>query len=42
MLADEEPIVQIRGLSKAYQRGGQVVPVLADIISILPAGILSP
>ena len=31
MLADEEPIVQIRGLSKAYQRGGQVVPVLADI-----------
>jgi len=31
MLADEEPIVQVRGLSKAYQRGGQVVPVLADI-----------
>jgi len=25
------PIVQIRGLSKAYQRGGQVVPVLTDI-----------
>ena len=25
------PIVQIRNLSKAYQRGGQVVPVLTDI-----------
>jgi putative ABC transport system ATP-binding protein len=25
------PIVQIRNLSKAYRRGGQIVPVLADI-----------
>ena len=31
MLAHEGPIVEIRGLSKAYQRGGQVVPVLTDI-----------
>ena len=27
----QPPIVQIRSLSKAYQRGGQVVPVLTDI-----------
>jgi putative ABC transport system ATP-binding protein len=25
------PLVEIRGLAKSYQRGGQVVPVLADI-----------
>jgi len=31
MHAHEGPIVEIRGLSKAYQRGGQVVPVLTDI-----------
>jgi len=31
-MADAQPpIVQIRSLSKAYQRGGQVVPVLTDI-----------
>jgi putative ABC transport system ATP-binding protein len=27
----QPPIVQIRSLSKAYRRGGQVVPVLTDI-----------
>jgi putative ABC transport system ATP-binding protein len=31
MLEHEGPIVEIRALSKAYQRGGQVVPVLTDI-----------
>src|SRR5919206_4602990 len=26
-----EPIVEIQNLSKAYRRGGQIVPVLSDI-----------
>jgi len=38
MLAHEGPIVEIRGLSKAYQRGGQVVPVLTDINLDISAG----
>jgi putative ABC transport system ATP-binding protein len=38
MLAHEGPIVEIRGLSKAYQRGGQVVPVLTDINLDIAAG----
>ena len=33
-----EPIVQIRNLSKAYRRGGQSVPVLADINLDIEAG----
>jgi putative ABC transport system ATP-binding protein len=32
------PIVQIRRLSKAYQRGGQIVPVLTDINLDIQAG----
>jgi putative ABC transport system ATP-binding protein len=32
------PIVEIRGLTKAYQRGGQVVPVLTDINLDVAAG----
>jgi putative ABC transport system ATP-binding protein len=32
------PIVQIRSLSKAYQRGGQIVPVLTDINLDVQAG----
>ncbi len=32
------PIVQIRGLSKAYRRGGQIVPVLTDINLDVEAG----
>ena len=38
MLAHEGAIVEIRGLSKAYQRGGQVVPVLTDINLDISAG----
>jgi putative ABC transport system ATP-binding protein len=38
MPAHEGPIVEIRGLSKAYQRGGQVVPVLTDINLDISAG----
>jgi len=30
-VSNAPPIVQIRSVSKAYQRGGQVVPVLTDI-----------
>jgi len=33
-----EPAVAIRHLSKAYRRGGQVVPVLTDITLDIPAG----
>lgn len=33
-----EPIVEIRSLSKAYHRGGQVVPVLSDITLDITAG----
>ena len=32
------PIVLIRGLSKAYHRGGQTVPVLTDINLSVEAG----
>ncbi len=32
------PIVEIRNLSKAYQRGGQIVPVLTDINLDIEAG----
>jgi putative ABC transport system ATP-binding protein len=31
MSASPPPLVEIRGLAKSYQRGGQVVPVLSDI-----------
>jgi putative ABC transport system ATP-binding protein len=31
MSASPPPLVEIRGLTKSYQRGGQVVPVLSDI-----------
>jgi putative ABC transport system ATP-binding protein len=42
MLAHEGPIVEIRGLSKAYQRGGQVVPVLTDInLDIAPGEFIA-
>ena len=34
----EEPAVAIRRLTKAYRRGGQVVPVLNDITLDIPAG----
>ena len=33
-----EPIVEIRNLSKAYRRGGQIVPVLNDITLDIAAG----
>jgi putative ABC transport system ATP-binding protein len=33
-----EPAVAVRHLSKAYRRGGQVVPVLTDITLDIPAG----
>ncbi|MFN9490669.1 MAG: ABC transporter ATP-binding protein [Betaproteobacteria bacterium] len=33
-----EPAVSIRHLSKAYRRGGQLVPVLTDITLDIPAG----
>jgi len=33
-----DPIVQIRHLTKAYHRGGQVVPVLTDITFDIPCG----
>ena len=33
-----QPIVEIRNLSKAYHRGGQVVPVLSDITLDIAAG----
>ena len=32
------PIVDIKGLSKGYRRGGQEVPVLRDITLAIPAG----
>jgi putative ABC transport system ATP-binding protein len=42
MLRHEGPIVEIRGLSKAYQRGGQVVPVLTDInLDIAPGEFIA-
>ena len=28
---EAEPLIRITGLSKAYRRGGQVIPVLVDI-----------
>src|SRR5688500_15598445 len=34
----DQPIVEIRNLSKSYRRGGQVVPVLADITLDIAAG----
>ena len=33
-----QPVVEIRNLAKAYQRGGQVVPVLTDINLDIAAG----
>ena len=33
-----QPVVEIRNLAKAYQRGGQVVPVLTDITLDIAAG----
>jgi putative ABC transport system ATP-binding protein len=33
-----EPLVEIRNLSKAYRRGGQIVPVLSDITLNIAAG----
>jgi putative ABC transport system ATP-binding protein len=33
-----QPIVEIRNLSKAYRRGGQIVPVLSDITLKIPRG----
>src|SRR5689334_3602145 len=33
-----QPIVEIRNLSKAYRRGGQIVPVLSDITLNIPKG----
>jgi putative ABC transport system ATP-binding protein len=34
----DQPIVEIRNLSKSYRRGGQVVPVLSDITLDIAAG----
>src|SRR5215218_7974275 len=34
----DQPIVEIRNLSKSYRRGGQVVPVLSDITLDIPRG----
>jgi putative ABC transport system ATP-binding protein len=36
--ATPTPIVEIRSLSKSYQRGGQVVPVLSDVTLDIAAG----
>ena len=33
-----EPLVEIRNLAKSYTRGGQIVPVLADITLDIHAG----
>jgi putative ABC transport system ATP-binding protein len=33
-----QPVVEIRNLAKAYQRGGQIVPVLTDINLDIDAG----
>src|SRR5688572_21795667 len=38
----DQPIVEIRNLSKSYRRGGQVVPVLEDItLDIAPGAFLA-
>jgi putative ABC transport system ATP-binding protein len=37
-MPNASPIVQIRSLSKAYRRGGQIVPVLTDINLDVQAG----
>src|SRR5688500_10379726 len=34
----DQPIVEIRNLSKSYRRGGQVVPVLSDITLDIASG----
>lgn len=38
MNAAAEPIVRVRNLSKSYQRGGQIIPVLSDITFDIEAG----
>jgi putative ABC transport system ATP-binding protein len=37
-MPSDQPIVEIRNLSKAYRRGGQIVPVLNDITLEIAAG----
>ena len=38
MIQTAEPVVEIRNLVKSYRRGGQIVPVLADITFDIAAG----
>ncbi len=37
-MGDPTPLIRIRGLSKAYQRGEQLIPVLADVDLDVGAG----